>query len=854
MSADLQRAPIASSRVSTGRAVPALTVAEAEAGILPRLRTVALSQPDAVAVADAGGELTYVQVAVQAAATLAAVRVLALPDGAPVCLLHSHTRGAVSALLGIVASGHPVLVLDPRTPAPRLRQFAERVGATACVADPSTAATAGQVVEHVLAAPGQDASADPEALWADPPDPGRPAALAFTSGSTGTPKAVINDHRMLVRDAWTNSIGTGCYGADDVVAHSLPLAFHAGLMVTVAGLMVGSRMELYDVRGSGIGGLPGWLERVGATVMHSSPAILRAFVGTGPRPEQLAGLRSLTIAGEAAHGRDVEAARALLPAGCVVRNRYGSSETGLIAEYPVDSAHPPLDGPLPVGRPVGDTVLTVVGEGGAPLPPGEPGVLTVTTRYTASGYWDDPDATAAAFTQNPDGTRTYRSSDVGVLDPALGGNLRLLGRRDHSVKVRGYLVEPGEVDAALFALPDVREAVTVGAPRPGDGGTRLVAYVVSTAEQPSAAAVRAALRQSLPGHMVPEIVLFLDALPRTERGKLDRSALPEPPAVGAPVDAPMTDWERVVSVVWARALELDSVGPDDDFFELGGDSLAAEGLLSMVVSDLGVPADDVTSSVLVEAPTVRSFAQRLHRKPDALGAELTPLQREGSAPPLFFVAGGGGLGVAFVPVARRLGPDQPSWALQTHAMERRGIPDWTVRGAARRQIRTMRAVQPHGPYHLAGHSFGGLVALEMAHQLRAAGEQVALLAILDSYPPKPELHPADPPGPFAQRVKERIGMLGTGILTTPGTGHYWRFYRLATAMGRRYRCAPWPGRTVVLVADSEDRAVRAQWAEHLSGDWELVDVGGDHLSMLRDPHAGQVAEALAKALAALPGR
>jgi len=831
--------------------VPPLTVGEADAGILPRLRTVMLSQPDAVAVADSAGELTYAQVAGQAAGTLAAVRALALPGGEPICLLHSHTRGAISALVGIVASGLPVLVLDPRTPAPRLRQFAERVGATACVADQQTAATAAEVVARVVQA--SEGSADPETLWTSPPDPGCPAALAFTSGSTGTPKAVINDHRMLVRDAWTNSIDTGCYGADDVVAHTLPLAFHAGLMVTVAGLMVGSRMELYDVRGSGIGGLPDWLHRVGATVMHSSPAILRAFIGTGPAAEQLAGLRSLTIAGEAAHGRDVEAARALLPPGCVVRNRYGSSETGLIAEYAVDSAHPALEGPLPVGRPVGDTVLRIVSNDGTPLPDGEPGVLTVTTRYLASGYWDNPQATAAVFAANPDGTRTYRSSDVGMIDPELGGALRLLGRRDHSVKVRGYLVEPGEVDAALFALPDVREAVTVGAPRPADGGTRLVAYVVSTAEQPSAAAVRAALRQSLPGYMVPEIVLFLSALPRTERGKLDRSALPEPPAVGAPIDGPMTDWERVVSVVWARALELDWVGPDDDFFELGGDSLAAEALLSMVVSDLGVSSDDVTSSILVEAPTVRSFAKRLRRKPDALGSELTPLQREGSAPPVFFVAGGGGLGVAFVPVARKLGPDQPSWALQTHAMERRGVPDWTVKAAARRQVRTMRTVQPHGPYHLAGHSFGGLVALEMAHQLRAAGEQVALLAILDSYPPQPELHPADPPQPLAHRVKERVGMLGTGILTTPGTGHYWRFYRLATWMGRRYRCAPWPGRTLVVVAQSEDRAIRAAWDAHLSGEWERVDVGGDHLSMLRDPYAGEVADALTKALAHLPG-
>jgi thioesterase domain-containing protein len=257
--------------------------------------------------------------------------------------------------------------------------------------------------------------------------------------------------------------------------------------------------------------------------------------------------------------------------------------------------------------------------------------------------------------------------------------------------------------------------------------------------------------------------------------------------------------------------------------------------------------------VLVEAPTVREFAKRLRRKPDALGATLTPLQREGSQPPVFFVAGGGGLGVAFVPVARKLGPDQPSWALQTYGMERRGIPDWTVRRAARRHLRTLRTVQPHGPYYLAGHSFGGLLAYEMTLQLEAAGEQVALLTLLDSFPPNPDLHPRPEPRPLPQRIKEFGSVAMAGILSAPGTGHYWRFYDLASRMGRRYRPGPWGGRALVVLADSPEREIRAQWADHLTGQWEVVSVGGDHLSMLRDPFAAEVADVLKKALAQVRG-
>ena len=838
------------------RPVPALSLDDAADGTLVRIRTVVQAQPDAIAVADSDVALSYQEVAAAAAAVCSRVLDAAasarLGPHAPVALLYPHRAGAVPALLGVLASGHPVVVLDGRTPAARLRMFCERSDAAVLLAHPDTAEVASQVAQSVLVTE-PDELGPVEQLWDAVIDPDAPAALAFTSGSTGRPKIVVNSHRMLVRDAWTNSVDTGCYGADDVVAHTLPLAFHAGLMVTCAGLLVGARMELYDVRGSGIAGLPDWLHRVGATVMHSSPAILRAFVGTDPDPALLAGLRSLTIAGEAAHGRDVEGARALLPATCVVRNRYGSSETGLIAEYPVPTDHPALVGPLPVGRPVGDTVLRVTDEHGAPLPDGEPGVLTVTSSSPASGYWNDAENTAESFRDNADGTRTFITSDVAVLEDSPGGPVvRLLGRRDHSVKVRGYLVEPGEVDAELFALSDVVEAVTVAAPRPGSQSKRLVSYVVSRAEQPSAAAVRKALRDSLPAHMVPEVVQFLSALPRTDRGKLDRAALPEPPMIGGPETyAPMSDWEQAVADVWARALELESVGPDQDFFELGGDSLAAEAVLASTAADLGVPADQVTATVLVEAPTVREFSARLRRAPDPLGAVLVPLkplsQSTSGEPPVFFVAGGGGLGVAFVALARALG-DRGSYALQMHGMERRGLPDWTVGRAARRNIKVIRTVQPQGPYVIAGHSYGGLVAFEMARRLRAAGQDVALLAILDSFPPDPPRHPAPEPRPLARRVRAGIGLAATGWATTPGTGNYWRFYDLTSFIGRHYRSRPYPGRTVVLVADSPEKADRAAWAEHLSGDWELVEVAGDHLSMLREPHVNEVAQALRHSL------
>ncbi|WP_226344199.1 AMP-binding protein [Agilicoccus flavus] len=838
-----------------------LSDADAAGGVVARFRTVVGAIPDAVAVTDSEGALTYADLAAQAAAVRAGVD-RRTPADAPVAVLFGHTTAAVAAILGVIASGRPLLVLDARTPGPRLAQFVERAGARLVLAADDLTELAGE-----LGAPTQPWSglspAPAEALWDEPVDPAGPAVLAFTSGSTGVPKIVVNDQRMLVADAWDNSIATGCYDADDVIAHTLPTAFHAGLMVTVAGLVVGSEMRLYDSRGRGIGGLAPFLVSSGATIMHTSPAILRAFVAAGPTPGQLAGLRSVTIAGEAAHGRDVEALRPLLPSTCVLRNRYGSSETGLICEYVVDADHPRLTGPLPVGTAVGHTRIEVVADDvdawtddATPTSrvPGS-GVVTVTRDFVASGYWGNDAATAAAFTDLPDGRRRYRTSDVGVVETEVGSGrerLTLLGRRDHSVKVRGYLVEPGEVDAALFTLDDVAEALTVGVPRGDTGQYRLVSYVVSRAERPSGAATRAALRGLLPGHLVPEAVVFLAALPRTERGKLDRSALPPAPTIEVG-ELPITEWERLVAAVWADVLDVEEVGRHGDFFELGGDSLAAEELTERVVTDLGVSAEDVTSSMLAATPTLAEYSRNLKRRPDRARQTITELRPGGSLPPLFLVAGGGGLGVGFVPIARHLPEDQPCWALHSHALERRGLPDWSIPAAARRNIASIKAIQPAGPYYLAGHSFGGVVALEMAQQLRRAGEEVGLLIELDSFPPDPDVLPPLPPRSLVRRVRDVVGLAVTGLVPTPGLGQFWRFHAQSRALAHRYRTTPYEGRAVVVVAESEDQEARMQWGPHLAGPWTLHHTGGDHMSMLRDPHAKDVAAIITDALAQARG-
>lgn len=499
-----------------------LTERDVGGGVIPRFHTVVRTRAHHVAAVDPRRRITYGAVARQAALIRAAIR--ATPGQGPVGLLHGHDSGVVGAVLGILASGRPIVVLDPHSPAPRLRRLLARARAGVCVADAEHADRAAAVAARTIVTDRLVPTADTlDQFWSAPPAPAAPAVLAFTSGTTGRPKMVTNSHRMLVRDAWANAVDTACYGPDDVVAHALPIAFHAGLMAAVAGVLVGATVRFHDPRADGPGTLAERLHTGRATVAHLSPASARALVAARPDPALLAGLRAVTVAGEPLYGHDAQALRALLPPDCVIHHRYGSSETGLISSRALRRGDVLPAGAVPVGRAVGGLRIDLVGDDGRPVAPGEVGTVSVTGPDLGDGYWDDPDATDTTFRDNPDGTRTVRTSDLGRL--GTDGQLLLLGRGDFSVKIGEYLVEPGEVDAALFELPDVLEAVTVGTRRP-DGTSRLVAYVVPRAAETRAEVLREALAALLPPPMVPDTVVLLEALPRTDRGKIDRSALP----------------------------------------------------------------------------------------------------------------------------------------------------------------------------------------------------------------------------------------------------------------------------------------------------------------------------------------
>jgi acyl-coenzyme A synthetase/AMP-(fatty) acid ligase/thioesterase domain-containing protein len=817
--------------------------------VLERLVAVARAQPSVTAAGDGERQVSLPELLVEAAAVCAALAEHD-PDRRPVAVLRDHAVDALVAIVGVIAAGAPLVVLDPTTPAARLRHHVETAGATLCLTDAAHRGIADEIGLAVVDAPARAASfeAAVDILLRQRPAPDQTALIVFTSGSTGRPKGVACSGSSVLHDAYRTATQTGAYGPGDIVANLLPMAFSAGIELALSALLTGADQRLFDPRTRPVRELPAWLLDRGVTVLVASPAILRGLVAAVPAGHRLEGLTRVTMAGETVHGAELAAIRSLVAPGCEIRNRYGSTETWMLCEFVLRSDDPAPVGPTPVGRPLAGIQLRVRDEQGVDAAQGT-GRLVVTSRWTAAGYWGDTEKTAEVFTELGDGVREVLTNDRAVIDGT--GCVQLLGRTDHSVKIRGHLVEPGEVDAVLFAQPEIREAVVVGVTVPGAGRTRLVAYVVPAGPRVEASWVRRVVREQLPAFMVPEQVILLPRLPRTDRGKLDRSALPPAPSPDLGERPPRTDWERVVAGLFARVLGVDVVGLEADFFALGGDSLAAEELLAAVAGELDVPSDVACSALLVEAPTVEAFAEALRRRRRPAHPTRVLLREGGDRSPLFCIAGAGAVAVGFRPLVQRLPPDQPVYALQAYGLENRGLPDWSVEAMAARHLRAVRQVHPRGPYRLAGHSLGALVALEMAHRLISAGEEVELLAVLDSFPPDPARTPSAFDGGLASRLRQGVAILSAGMLPHR-LGQYGRFHRRGMFLASRYRGRPWPGRALVVVAQDDAHAgARGLWDDHLTGPRSLVRVRGDHSSVLHEPFVVEVAEALAAELAYL---
>lgn len=627
----------------------------------------------------------------------------------------------VVAVLATLKAGAAYLPLDPSYPEERLAFMA--ADAEAPLAIGRGALPAWQGVRFVRL------DADVEAIACRPDGDLPPAAgfdseslayVIYTSGSSGRPKGVRTPHRAVV--SFLEAVrGSGWLGADDTLLAVSPLSFDFHVIQIYLPLLCGGTVALAS-REEAVDGqrLRQRLRDYGVTAFAATPTTFRMLLEAGwegdPRMKVHVGGETLPP----------DLGRRLLPLVASVDNVYGPTETTVYATTHRVGGE---EGAVPVGRPLANTQVYIMDRFGRPTPIGTPGELWIAGPGVAAGYLHRAELTRERFVAHPFGETgiAYRSGDLARFRE--DGVVEVLGRLDGQVKIRGFRIETAEVERVLSEHEAVRDCV-VDAVEDAAGERRLASWLVldGAASVPD---IQAWLRQRLPLHMVPASFVRMPSLPRTSNGKLDRRALPAAettPDDAAPPDPPRDLMEYQLVRIFEDVLGARPVGRRDSFFERGGTSLQALRVAAEAEERLGVAFPIMT---LFAAPTVELLAAALGREGWEPSLDtLVPLRRCGALAPFFCVHAL--IGDVCRDLARQMDPQRPFYGLQPRGLDGREEPLRRIEDMAAHYLEAMRRVQPHGPYHLGGYCFGGVVAFEMARQLERSGEKVALLAVIDA--------------------------------------------------------------------------------------------------------------------------
>ncbi len=572
----------------------------------------AARSPDRLALVGPGGPMTYG--ALNRAANRVAHAVLARPDAtrAPIALVMVPGPAAIIALVGVLKAGGFYVPIDARQPRPWIASVLDDCRPSLLVTDRASRSVAASLagVPGRLVVVDEPESEPSERNPARSTCPNAPAYVMYTSGSTGRPKGALHDHAHVLHQTRTYGEALGL-GPDDCLTWLHSHAFSASRLDVFPALLSGATLCAL-VGAAELGGLGARLAEHAVTVLHWVPTAFAAFAGALGGPERWPRLRWVVLGSEPMLPEHVALHERHFATGARLLNRYGTTETGSIAWRVIDPRTEPVDGRLPVGRPVGDVDVLVLDAAGRSVPPDHVGEIAVRSRFGSTGYWRQPGPTAAAFV--PDaaprgsigGQRIYRTGDLGRLSAE--GELAHVGRVDFQVKVRGHRVELEAIERTLLEHPAIREAAVAVRGSPAE--PRLTAYVVGDrGPGPGSAELRGYLEARLPSYMVPAAFVAVHALPRTIGGKVNRRVLPErdaTPAHGEASAPPRGSVEEALARIWAESLGLGSVGVHDSFFDLGGHSLQAERIAARVVHAYGVT---VPLRVLFESPTVAAMAK-----------------------------------------------------------------------------------------------------------------------------------------------------------------------------------------------------------------------------------------------------
>ncbi|HEX8424095.1 MAG TPA: non-ribosomal peptide synthetase, partial [Pyrinomonadaceae bacterium] len=727
--------------------------------------------PEGVALVAGEEELTYAELNARAEALAWQLRELGVGAESLVGVCAERTPEMVIALLGVFKAGGAYLPLDPAYPAERLSYMLEDAGVRVLLTQRRLAETLhprGTEVVYLDEPRRRDAASDNRQPATTATRMARPENLAYviyTSGSTGRPKGVAVTHRSLVNYiCWSQDVyqhdSAGSAAPSDCALYS-SLAFDLTVTSLFLPLVSGHTLHLYP-RQEGATSLLEVMADNRAHLLKLTPSHLSLIRELDNRNSLV---RCLIVGGEALSTELAQAVSRSFGHRVDIYNEYGPTEATvgcMIYRFDPEDAERAW---VPIGRPAANTQIYVLDEHLRPVAFNVAGDLYIGGDGLARGYLNRAELTAERFIPDPHssqmGARMYRTGDVARW--RVSGELEFLGRSDEQVKVRGFRIELGEVEAAVCDVEGVRQCVAVVLEE-ASGDKRLVAYVVAAegAHAPASSELRASLRERLPEYMIPSAIVALDELPLTPNGKVDRSALPEldglRPELESRYEKPRTGLERLLVEMWEDVLGVETVGVYDNFFDLGGTSIRVVVFVKRLQQRLGVP---VSVKDLFGAPNVAALAAHLNDHyghaisavgvdddgdaPSLLNAlqpaagswsPLVEFQHGAGKTPLFFVHPVGGNVFCYFNLSRRLGADQPFYALQSRGLSDEQHGHTRIEEMASYYIEHLRAVQPAGPYRIGGWSLGGVVAFEMARQLKAGGDEVVMLALIDSLSPR----------------------------------------------------------------------------------------------------------------------
>jgi amino acid adenylation domain-containing protein len=836
--------------------------------------------PDAIAVAFEGASLTYRELDRRANQLAHHLRSMGVGPERPVGVWMGRSIEAIVALLAILKAGGAYTPLDLMTPP-------ERVAFMVRDSKMEILLTRRRMLERLPAHGARTFCLDAD-WWSVAAQPGTPppdrsaaeslAYIMYTSGSTGQPKAVEVTHRNVVR--LVKATDYASFGPAEVFLQLAPLSFDASTFEIWGALLNGGRLAIAPPGVLSVDELGLVLDRNGVTTLWLTAGLFQEVVDH--RIEVLRPLRQLLTGGDVVSGPHARRVMSELP-GCRLINGYGPTEGTTFSCCHSIASNTGLGRSVPIGRPIANTRVYVLDRSLCPVPIGVPGELWIAGDGLARAYLGRPDLTAERFVvhrlSDTIEERLYRSGDI--VRWLADGTLDFIGRRDDQVKLRGYRVELGEVETTLSRHPGVRNVAVVVSRDPGGGDKRIVAYVVGDTRL-GPHDLREFLRAKLPEYMVPAAFVILDRLPLSPNGKVDRRALPEPTAgvERAGFSAPVSQIERRLVTIWEEVLAVKQIGTRDNFFDLGGHSLLAVRMFARLEESQGLRLPLAT---LFQAPTIEGLAAIIGKgELPASRRSLVAIQPEGDRVPLFAVPGVGGNVLCYNDLARLLGRMQPFYGLQSRGLDGKEKPLTRIVDIAAAFLDEVREVQTNGPYSLLGACMGGVVAFEMAQQLRAAGQEVGLLVLLESWVPG-----------TASGSMLRLGPRGRAFMELVGSRLRLYVQRLSSLRGRQrldylrgrlkmitqviaqhdiyrgdrsdlnlrtvtqanllaleqYAPRVYPGRAVLFraagrrVAPHEDR--RDPWRQFISGGLEIHTLPGDDSGlMLTEPEVRVVARQL----------